>query len=109
LEILGAGESAVAVMTSSHRSGLEKRLIAQSFEVNEAKDNGRLAIYDADQALSQFMDAAEPSRKRFLLQFGEIVRRALAAAVAKKRTGRYIRRNGCRVVGTGAIRSCHST
>jgi len=60
-----------------------KRLIAQSFEVNEAKDNGRLAVYDADQALSQFMDAAGPSRKRFLLQFGDIVRRAWAAAAAK--------------------------
>jgi DNA-binding NarL/FixJ family response regulator len=82
---VGAGESAVAVMTSSHRSGLEKRLIAQRFEVSEAINNGRLAIYDADQALSQFMDAAGPSRERFLLQFGDIVRRARAAAVAKNR------------------------
>jgi len=82
---VGAGESAVAVMTSSHRSGLEKRLIAQRFEVSEAINNGRLAIYDADQALSQFMDAVGPSRKRFLLQFGDIVRRARAAAVAKNK------------------------
>ena len=82
---LRAGESAVAVMTSSHRSGLEKRLIAQGFEVNEAINIGRLAIYDADRALSLFMDAAGPSRDRFLLQFGEIVRKARATITAKNR------------------------
>ena len=84
-ESFGAGESVVAVMTRSHRSGLEKRLIAQGFDVSEATNNGRLAIYDADQALSQFMDNVGPNRERFLLQFGEIVRIARAAAVAKNR------------------------
>jgi DNA-binding NarL/FixJ family response regulator len=84
-ESLGAGESAVAVMTRSHRSGLEKRLIAQRIDMGEAINNGRLAIYDADQALSQFMDKAGPSRERFLLQFGGIVRMARAAAVAKNK------------------------
>jgi KaiC/GvpD/RAD55 family RecA-like ATPase len=84
-ESLGAGESAVAVMTRSHQSGLEKRLIAQRFDMSEAISNGRLAIYDADQALSQFMDPAGPNRDRFLSQFRDLVRTAQAAAVAKNR------------------------
>src|SRR5215467_3576874 len=82
---LRAGESTVAVMTSSHRSELENRLIAQRFDVSETINNGRLAIYDADQALSQFMDVAGPSRERFLVQFGDNLRKARAAAVAKNR------------------------
>ena len=84
-ESLGAGESAVAVMTRSHRSGLEKRLIAQRIDMSEAINNGRLAIYDADQALSRFMDPAGPNRDRFLSQFRAVVRTAQAAAVAKNR------------------------
>ena len=82
---LAANESAVAVMTKSHRTGLEKRLIAQGIDTREAMKNGRFAIFDADQALSQFMDAVGPSRERFLLQFGNIVRRAEAAALVKGR------------------------
>jgi hypothetical protein len=84
-ESLGAGESTVAVMTRSHRSGLEKRLIAQRIDMSEAINTGRLAIYDADQALSQFMDPAGPNRSRFLSQFRDMVRTAQAAAVAKNR------------------------
>jgi DNA-binding NarL/FixJ family response regulator len=84
-ESLGAGESTVAVLTRSHRSGLEKRLIAQRIDMSEAINNGRLAIYDADQALSQFMDPAGPNRSRFLSQFRDMVRTAQAAAVAKNR------------------------
>jgi DNA-binding NarL/FixJ family response regulator len=84
-ESLGAGESAVAVMTRSHRNGLEKRLIAQRIDMSEAMTNGRLAIYDADQALSQFMDPAGPNRSRFLSQFRDMVQTAQAAAVAKNR------------------------
>src|SRR5262245_12782229 len=80
---LDAGESAVAIVARSRRSGLEKRLTAQRIDVSEAIKSKRLAIFDADQALSQFMDAARPSRERFLSQFGDIVRTARAAAVAK--------------------------
>jgi len=82
---LGAGESAIAVMTRSHQSGLEKRLIAQRIDMSEAINGGRLAILDADQALSQFMDPAGPNRDRFLSHFRDMVRTAQAAAVAKNR------------------------
>jgi hypothetical protein len=82
---LSVGESVVAVMTKSHRSGLEKRLIAQSIDLSEAIKNGRIAIFDADQTLGQFMDAGGPNRERFLLQFGQIVRRAKAVSFAKNR------------------------
>jgi len=80
---LDAGESAVAIVARSRRSGLEKRLTAQRIDVSQAIKSKRLAIFDADQALSQFMDAARPSRERFLSQFGDLVGTARAAAVAK--------------------------
>jgi DNA-binding NarL/FixJ family response regulator len=79
------GESVAAVTTSSHRRGLEGRLIAQGLDVSEATRDGRLVILDAHQALSQFMDAAGPSRERFLFQFGDSLRRLETAAAAKNK------------------------
>lgn len=70
-------------MTSSHRSGLERRLLAQGVEVSKATQNGRLCMLDADQALSEFVEPAGPSRERFLLQFGNILRTLKATTLAK--------------------------
>jgi DcmR-like sensory protein len=70
-------------MTSSHRSGLERRLLAQGVDVGEATQNGRLCMLDADQALNEFMEPAGPSRERFLSQFGKILRTLKATTVAK--------------------------
>ncbi len=81
---LGEGRSVAAIMTSSHRSGLERRLLPQGVDVSEATQNGRLCMLDADQALSEFMEPAGPSRERFLLQFGNILRTLQAATVAKR-------------------------
>jgi hypothetical protein len=66
---LAKGRSVASIMMSSHRSGLERRLLAQGVDVREAIQNGRLCILDADQALSEFMEPAGPNRERFLLQF----------------------------------------
>jgi CheY-like chemotaxis protein len=82
---LDGGESVASIMTSSHRSSLERRLIAQGIDVIQATENGRLVILDAHQALSEFMDAAGPSRERFLFQFGDRLRRLEDAAVAKNK------------------------
>jgi hypothetical protein len=68
---LGEGRAVAAIMTSSHRSGLERRLLAQGVDVGEATQNGRLCMLDADQALNEFMEPAGPSRERFLSQFGK--------------------------------------
>jgi len=80
---LGPGESGVAVTTKSHRNGLEKRLVAQGVDLDEATKVGRLVILDADQALSGFMDAVLPNRERFLSQFENVLGKARDAAVAK--------------------------
>ncbi|HMK22592.1 MAG TPA: response regulator [Terriglobales bacterium] len=82
---LGAGESVIAIVTSSRRSDLEKRLIAQGVDVSEATKDGWLTILNADQALSGFMDVDGPSRERFLVQLGQMLRTPQAAAVAKSR------------------------
>jgi len=82
---LHGGESIVAVMTGSHREGLQKRLLAQGIDEAKAKQKGRVIVLDAVEALSGFMDANGPNRERFLSQFGAIFRRAEAAAVAKNK------------------------
>ena len=41
-------------------------------------------MLDADQALSKLMEPAGPSRERFLLQFGNILRTLQAATMAKR-------------------------
>ena len=79
---LGKGHSVAAIMTSSHRNDLEKRLIAQSINLSEAIRNGRLCMLDADEALSNFMGPAGPSRGRFLSQFGNILRKLQASNLA---------------------------
>lgn len=80
---LGEGRSVAAIIKSSHRSGLERELLAQGVDVSEATQNGRLCMLDADQALNEFMEPAGPSRERFLSQFGSILRTLKAASVAK--------------------------
>jgi MEDS: MEthanogen/methylotroph, DcmR Sensory domain len=85
MDALNAGESIVAVTTRSHRMGLQKRLLAQGIDGAEARQRGRLTVLDAVEALSGFMDENEPNRERFLLQFGDIFRRAETAAVAKNK------------------------
>jgi hypothetical protein len=80
---LSEGRSIAAIMTSSHRNGLERRLLAQGVDMGEAKQNGRLCMLDADQALNEFVEPAGPSRELFLSQFGKILRTLKAATVAK--------------------------
>jgi DNA-binding NarL/FixJ family response regulator len=80
---LGRGCSVAAIITSSHRNGLESRLLAQGIDVSEATQNGRLCLLDADQALSEFMEPAGPNQRRFLSHFGNMLRSLKAATVAK--------------------------
>jgi len=70
---LNAGESAIAIMTMSHRIGLEDRLIAQGIDVGEVIKEERLSMFDADKELSEIMNGTGPNRERFLLQFGKRV------------------------------------
>jgi DNA-binding NarL/FixJ family response regulator len=81
---LADGQSVAAIMTASHRSGLERRLLAQGVDVSEATQSGRLSILDADQVLREFMEPTGPSRERFLLKFGNMLRALQTAAVAKR-------------------------
>jgi hypothetical protein len=85
MDALNAGESIVAMMTKSHGIDLQRRLRAQGMDGAEAKQKGRLTVLDAVKTLSRFMDADGPNRQRFLLQVGDILRRAETAAVAKEK------------------------
>jgi DNA-binding NarL/FixJ family response regulator len=80
-----AGESAAAVITKARRMSVEERLIAQDIEIGQARNKGRLAIFDAEETLREFMDANAPNRDRFVERLGTIVRRAEAAALVKNR------------------------
>src|SRR5262249_37808590 len=61
------------------------RLIARGIALDEATKEGRLAILDADEALSEFMEPVGPNRERFLERLGDTVRRAEAAAAKSSR------------------------
>lgn len=84
-DFLGEGQSVAVVMTSGHRSGLERRLLAHGVDVSEAAQNGRLCILDAEDALNEFMDSDGPNRERFLSYFRDVIRRAQAAALMKNK------------------------
>jgi hypothetical protein len=72
-------------MTRSHRSGVVERLIARGIVAGDAAKKGCLAILDADELLSEFMDPVGPNRERFLRRLGDTVGRAEAAAVKNRR------------------------
>jgi hypothetical protein len=76
------GRSVGAIMTNSHRSGLEERLLAKGVNVSEATKNGRLCMLDADQALSEFMGPTGPNRERLFSQFRNILRTLEASNAA---------------------------
>lgn len=82
---LGEGCSVGAVMTTSHRSGLERRLLEQGVDASDVTRNGRLCMLDADEALSEFMESSRrPSREGFLSKFGEMLRKLEATTAAKE-------------------------
>ena len=80
---LRAGNSVAAVTTRSHGEGLLERLVSQGIDVDELTKQGRLAVLDAVEALDRFMDADEPNRERFLLEFGKVIRTAAGTAPGK--------------------------
>jgi len=80
---LRAGNSVAAVITRLHREGLLERLVSQGINVDELTRQGRLAVLDAVEALNRFMDADEPNRERFLLEFGKVIRTVAGIAPGK--------------------------
>jgi DNA-binding NarL/FixJ family response regulator len=84
-DALAEGGSVIAVSTRTLRIGVEERLIAQGIAIDDAIDEGRLAILDANQTLSELMDPAGPNRESFLMRAEETLRRAEAAAMSNGR------------------------
>jgi hypothetical protein len=82
---LKAGESVVVVMTKAHQKGLLKRLSGQGIDLDRFTKQGRFVILDATEALGKFMDSHGPNRQRFLREFGNVIRKAEAAADVKHR------------------------
>jgi DNA-binding NarL/FixJ family response regulator len=84
---LAEGGSVTAAITRSHRRDLEERLIARGISIGDAIKEGQLAILNADEVLSEFMDPVGPNRERFLVRLGEAVRKAKAAV---RKNGRVV-------------------
>lgn len=76
------GLSVAAIVTSSHRSGLEKRLAGQNIDVSDATRRGRLCMFDANRALSEIMEPAGLNRERALSELGNILGKLKAATAA---------------------------
>jgi MEDS: MEthanogen/methylotroph, DcmR Sensory domain len=77
---LQAGESVVAVTTNPHQKGLLMRLSKRGIDVAQATTQGRLILLDAVEALNKFMGPHGPNRQPFLREFGNLIRKAEAAA-----------------------------
>lgn len=73
---LDENESAVLVVSESHRKELTERLQACGKDVTTALRDGRCIILDASHTLAKFMDDDEPNRNEFVTVIGSVIERA---------------------------------
>lgn len=82
-DALGAGAAAIGILTDSHWTRLENRLLADGVDLQAARKSDRLMMLDAVETLGPLMDANGLKRETARLQFWQIIRRAQGAAVSK--------------------------
>jgi hypothetical protein len=73
---LSDGESAVLVVSKSHRKGLIQRLHKCGGDVAGSLENGRCSILDASDTLAKFMDGSVPDRQKFVSVIGSLIKSA---------------------------------
>ena len=84
-----AGEAAIALATPAHRADLLDRLAA-SVDVQGARADGRLAVLDARETLSQFVVDGRPDPDRFARTIGPVLARATAAGTGVRAFGEMV-------------------
>jgi len=77
---LGKGESVVLVATPAHLQGIERRLEANGFSVDDVKHWGQLTVRDAAETLSGFMVNDMPDPVLFKTIVGSVIQRAAAGS-----------------------------
>jgi len=70
------GNVVIVVVTASHRQRLLQIFTDQGVDIAAAVEQGRFVLLDAVAALSTFMHAGVPDRKRFFFTAGTIIREA---------------------------------
>jgi hypothetical protein len=73
---LSDGESAILVVSKSHRKGLVQRLRACGADVSASIENGRCMLLDASDTLAKFMDRDVPNGQKFVSVIGSLIERA---------------------------------
>jgi KaiC/GvpD/RAD55 family RecA-like ATPase len=76
------GDSAVLVVSESHRRELTQKLRDCGKDVAAALGDRRCLVLDATETLAEFMDSERPNRKKFVAVLGSMI----DAAKAKSRT-----------------------
>jgi PAS domain S-box-containing protein len=67
---LGAGKGAIIISTKAHREGLQQRLTARGFDIQNASTQGRYVALDAPEILSKIMVNGMPDGPRFFEAVG---------------------------------------
>lgn len=80
---LGAGDSAVVIVTQSHREGLEQRLATRGLDINRVTEQGRYICLDAAATLSKFMVGRQPDAVKFIKVLSAAFKRAASAAMSE--------------------------
>jgi DNA-binding NarL/FixJ family response regulator len=81
---LKAGNTAIVVMTESHRNSLLSRLQGLGMDIGDAIEKGRYISLDAAETISTFMVNSMPDPERFLDVTGELLMNAAKAAKGKR-------------------------
>ena len=84
---LRAGEAAVVIATPAHLAALDRRLLADGFDLVAARWQGQYLPMDARATLRQFMVSTGPDEELFQRVLGDVLLRA-------RRNGRRVRAFG---------------
>ncbi len=75
---LGAGDAGVVIATPERRERIASRLSAAGVDTAQARQQGRMAMLDAEETLEKFMADASPDAERFEKIIGNVIDQARA-------------------------------
>ena len=75
---LQAGEGVVVIATEAHREVLERQLMKDGVEFDQARTSGQYVYLDANETLARFMVSGWPDLERYDEVIGEIVAKVTA-------------------------------
>lgn len=70
---ISSNESVVLIATAEKQQAVESRLLADGFNVDELRREGRLIVLEADALLSELLESDQPNPEKFQAIIGDLI------------------------------------